>query len=357
MCNLLFRAQSNSSQSQPAIVEPKEALEKQFPDYFTEGRFITRISYIDFIDQALDKFDELGLSRNLEAYKELLRIFPPGKYHPESGPFQGAVHNAPQQLAAQRVLLKMQVNRLYPDAELESIVIKAFSKKSEVWNLVARGLYWTSKMRNVDMNPLPDTLPEEPHELAKVGLQRMLKDQESVISVSNTSTLPDSIDKTWIVHAQSSTQQKLIEQLDDNAVVCIENAGLTYIFDKFLSYYILKVYDDESAIEKRRNQPEPDYNYNTVKMSFYGKPIKEKLDERAEKHYVDDGYILAIGMTGTSSQDSLLSWLRVLEKRNPKLRKLNVLFKIERPTLELVDSSHGQSSEGTEDGKKAPMGE
>lgn len=339
---------ARSKQTLPAIVEVKATLEKQFPEYFSNGKFVNRISYVDFIDQALDKFDELGLSRNLEAYKELLRVFPPGKYHPTPGFFEGTTHNVPQQEAARRIIFKLQTNRLYPDAELESIVIRSFSKKSEVWNLVARGLYWTSKFRNVDTNPLPDVLPKEPHELAKIGIQRMLKDQESMISVSNTSILPDSIDKTWIVHAQSSVQQKIIEDLDEKAMVCIENAGLTYVFDKFLSYYALKVYDSEETIEKRAKEPKRDYNYNTVKMSFYGKPIHEKLSERANAHHVGDGHILAIGMTGTSSHDSILSWLKILEKKNPRLQKLNVLFKIERPTMELINTDQERLSKGTE---------
>lgn len=327
-------------------VNPKSIFEKEFPESYSNGRFIQRISYVDFIDQALDRFDELGLNRNLEAYKELMRVFPPEKYHP-LGNWDRGVHNAPQQLAAVRILVKLQMNRLKPDAELERIVVSAFSKRSEVWKLVARGLYWSMKFRNTDENPVPDILPKEPHKLAEIGLKRMLKDKKSVISISNTSSLPDVVDRTWIVHAQSPSQQALIEKLDSNSILYIENAGLTYVHDKFLSYFTLKVYDDEETVKRRLKAPEPDFNFNTVKMKFYGKPISEKLEELDSHHFVGDGHILAIAMTGTSSHDSVLSWLKILQNRNPRLRNLNVLFRLERPSTDIVDPSKEKASRGT----------
>jgi len=45
-------------------------------------------------------------------------------------------------------------------------------------------------------------------------------------------------------------------------------------------------------------------------------------------HEQEDGKILGVCATGTSSKDSLLSWIRLLEKNNPKLAKLPVLFRI-----------------------------
>lgn len=36
--------------------------------------------------------------------------------------------------------------------------------------------------------------------------------------------------------------------------------------------------------------------------------------------------ILAIGATGSCSKDSLLSWIRFLERKNPHLSNLSVLF-------------------------------
>lgn len=49
-------------------------------------------------------------------------------------------------------------------------------------------------------------------------------------------------------------------------------------------------------------------------------------------HQQDDGTIYAICATGTSTKDSLLSWIRLLEKDgNPKLAHLPVLFTFRTP--------------------------
>lgn len=49
-------------------------------------------------------------------------------------------------------------------------------------------------------------------------------------------------------------------------------------------------------------------------------------------HEQDDGIIYAICATGTSTKDSLLSWIRLLERdENIILAKIPVLFKFRTP--------------------------
>lgn len=49
-------------------------------------------------------------------------------------------------------------------------------------------------------------------------------------------------------------------------------------------------------------------------------------------HQQDDGTIYGICATGTSTKDSLLSWIRLLEKHgNPCLETVPVLFKFKSP--------------------------
>lgn len=315
--------------------KPKEIIQKEFPEYFSDGKFASRIGYVDFIDEALDKLDALGLNRNLEAYKEILRVFPPGRYCPKSSWDIGMFH-APQQIAAVRVIQKMEFNRVRPDKEVEEIVTAAFSRHSDVWKKIARVNYWSSKSRNFDPHPLPEEVPKELHQVAKHALMRMLDDESSVITVTSTASLPDVVDRTWIVFAQSSTQKAIISRLDKKSILYLEETGTTYVNDKYLSYFTLRVYDDEETIKQRAIIPEKDYNFNTLKMGFYGKPLKEKLKEFEEVHHIDNSYILATGFTGTSSPDSALSWLKILQRRNPNLRNLNVIFRLKRPTNDLT---------------------
>lgn len=55
--------------------------------------------------------------------------------------------------------------------------------------------------------------------------------------------------------------------------------------------------------------------------------MKEKIAIKQSIHQQDDGTIYAICATGTSTKDSLLSWVRLLEKTNPILTQKPVLFK------------------------------
>lgn len=337
---------STSNSTELIEVHPRAVFEKEFPDYYHEGKFVSRISYVDFIDEALEKMQELGLEKNLEAYKELLRVFPPGKYSPKSSWDFGMPH-APQQLAAVRVLFQMEWNGLKVDKEIEEIVVAAFSKRSQVWLKVARSMYWGMKGRNVDPNPIPEKLPEKPYDIAKAALIRTQSDLRSLITQTSTSSVPNAIDKTWIVYSQSPIQQQIIEELEDETILSIEDHGLVYISDKYLTYFVLKYSLDEKTAERKNKPPEPDFNYNTCKVQFYGKPLREKLQSLKDKHYDGSGYILSTCLTGTSSHDSVLSWLKILQKRNPKLSKLNVVFKLKRPTMDIIDLENKPTDDET----------
>lgn len=55
---------------------------------------------------------------------------------------------------------------------------------------------------------------------------------------------------------------------------------------------------------------------------------KKQIAVKRSLHEQRDGTVYAICATGTSTKDSLLSWIRILEKNgNPSLEQLPVLFK------------------------------
>ena len=314
----------------------REVIINQFPEHFQDGKFTSKLGFVQFVDEALARFKELGLERDREAYKELLRLLPPGAYHPTDKLLIMKDQYYPQQKAVTRILLHMSLNRVRIDKDFERIAVSVFSVNSEVWNRIARTNYWDMKLRNVDKYPVPEILPEEPHKLAKIGIDRMLDDELAVITTTNTAKLPDSIDKTWLVFSQSPTQKAIIDKLDDKAILYIEDGGLTWVGRSPLSYYLLKYYVDPEVVEQKMTPIEPDFDLNTIDMNIYGKQIRDKLIEQEAKHYADGAYVLSIGITGTSSQDSLSSWLKILQQRNPKLSRLNVVFKMRHQAPEIT---------------------
>ncbi|CAE1317362.1 ECSIT [Acanthosepion pharaonis] len=48
-------------------------------------------------------------------------------------------------------------------------------------------------------------------------------------------------------------------------------------------------------------------------------------------HEQSDGTVLAMCITGTASKDSLVMWIRALQRTNPKLKEIPVVFKLKTP--------------------------
>ena len=64
-----------------------------------------------------------------------------------------------------------------------------------------------------------------------------------------------------------------------------------------------------------------------IPLASFGYLEKEEaIDPTRKLHIQDDGTILAIAATGTSSQDSLISFVRILERENPRLRSIPVII-------------------------------
>lgn len=78
---------------------------------------------------------------------------------------------------------------------------------------------------------------------------------------------------------------------------------------------------------------------------------KEEMTVKKPKrsiHQQDDGTIYAICATGTSTKDSLLSWIRLLETNgNANLAHIPVLFKFSKPIDDraLVVTNNNQNNE------------
>jgi len=62
-------------------------------------------------------------------------------------------------------------------------------------------------------------------------------------------------------------------------------------------------------------------------------------------HEQDDGTVLAMCITMTSSKDSLLSWIKFLEQTNPALSEIPVVFLLRTPATQI------QTSEDVERGR------
>lgn len=188
------------------------------------------------------------------------------------------------------------------------------------------------KFKNLSPWIVPNPPPNDAFELAKLAVERMCTvDLQSKISVYQTSDVESAIDDTWIVSGQSIEQRELLSKHNKDSAVYIEGPYLIWLRNKSISYFILRGDLPESKIE-----PE-DLDYDDVSnidVPFFGfggrKPSKLALKKSI--HEQDDGIVYAICCTGSSTKDSLLSWVRLLEKDgNANLENLAILFKFKSP--------------------------
>ena len=142
-----------------------------------------RLGQAEFVYGALKKLKEYDLHKDIEVYKALMNVFPKEIMKPKNFIQYSGFHFPKQQTCALFLLNEMEYNRIWPDKEMETLVISIFSKYSYVWKKLARQLYWSSKLVNASPFLLPRVLPKDPKKLAKIAIRQMSADRRTKISV------------------------------------------------------------------------------------------------------------------------------------------------------------------------------
>ncbi|XP_023210260.1 evolutionarily conserved signaling intermediate in Toll pathway, mitochondrial-like [Centruroides sculpturatus] len=289
-----------------------------------------RRGHVEFIHAALKHMEEYGVEDDLEVYKKLLDIFPKGKYVAQNIFQTEFMHFPKHQQCAIDLLDQMERFGVMPDKEIQDMIYNTFGKYSFVHRKFARMAYWLPKFRNLSPFPLPKPLPNDVSELAKLAIERICVDLRNVISVYNTSDVKESLDKTWIISGQSPEQQKLLREHPLTQPVIVEGPYIIWLRKVSISYFIL------SADPKPIPEDEVDIDdVSNLTVGIFTPPAK-KVAPLPSIHEQEDRVIFACCATGTSSRDSLLSWIRILQKTNPILERLPITFTLKAPSKELV---------------------
>jgi len=297
-------------------------------DIFTD-KDTRRRGAVEFIYAAMRNMEAFGVHKDLGSYKKLLEVFPKGKMIPENRLQGDFFHYPKQQQCATTLLHKMELNKVIPDEEMGDIILNIFGKYATPYKRYCRMMYWMPKFKNLSPFPLPDELPNDALELAKLAIKQITCiDPITKLKIIDTMDIPDSNDITWVVSGQSVNQKELLCNLEPGTPVYVEGAFRVWLRENQVSYFILRgppipapaappVDDDDLTILSKWMDGE---------RSPAGTVIKEPT-----VHEQEDGTILAVCATGSSSRDSLLSWIRMLETENPNLANLAVLFTLTSP--------------------------
>lgn len=329
-----FKIQSDKARDKQAFLEVIERFKVANP---------SRKGHVEFITVALDHMEEYQVVSDLDVFYELMDLFPKHKMLPETL-IQAALYHFPRhQEAGLAILEKMEVGGVMPDRTIRNLVLDTFGSESHVFKKLCRLMYWVPKFKNASPYPLPKPVPRDPRLLARLAIERITGvDLETEVVDLHADDVPDSIDKTWIISGQSPKQQELLAQETGKVPLRIEGPQRVWLRDALISYFCL--------VGNPREKPEIRINTDDVsnlKLLFFGEKAEpsQDLSLLPTVHEQSDSTIFAVCSTGTSSRDSLLSWLRLLQKTNPCLETLPVVFQLLAPTNALTTIGKGSTNE------------
>ncbi|XP_044726966.1 evolutionarily conserved signaling intermediate in Toll pathway, mitochondrial [Chrysoperla carnea] len=335
--SIVFKNEKKSLALRDSFADAKDKSKETYLDLIRifEGKDKLRRGHVEFIATALKHMQDFGVHKDLEAYKKLISVLPKGKFIPQNIFQAEFMHYPKQQQIAIDLLEQMENNGVIPDVELEAILLNIFGHRGYPLRKYWRMMYWMPKFKNLSPWPIPNPVPNDTLELARIALTRMTSvDLQTQIIEYNSADVEDSIDKTWILSAQSPKQKELIKECKITESIYVEGPFNLWLRNASVNYFVLRA-------EPKKILPQEEENVDDVsnlRIPIYEKP--KKVSVIPSIHEQDDGIYLAICATGTSSQDSLLSWIRLMEKDgNPALGKIPVVFTLRHPERELTVSN------------------
>ncbi|XP_006875206.1 PREDICTED: evolutionarily conserved signaling intermediate in Toll pathway, mitochondrial isoform X3 [Chrysochloris asiatica] len=166
---------------------------------------VRKRGHVDFIYLALSKMRQYGVERDLAVYNLLLDIFPKEVFRPRGIIQRIFVHYPRQQECGIAVLEQMEKHGLMPNKETEFLLIQIFGHKSYPMLKFLRMKLWFSRFKNINPFPVPRDLPQDPVDLAKLGLRHMEPDLSARVTIYQ---MPLSKDAT---EAAEPTQPHIVE--------------------------------------------------------------------------------------------------------------------------------------------------
>lgn len=296
---------------------------------------VYRRGHVEFIYSALKHMKEFGVERDLDVYRALIDVLPPGKFVPTNLLQAEFMHYPKQQQCIIDLLSQMEENHVMPDFDMEDQLVAIFGRRGFPVRRYWRMMYWMPKWKYASPYPLPEPLPRDPYELAKIAIERISNvDPTTQVTIYHSADIKDAVDDTWIISAQSTVQKHLLSENDPKEPIFVEGPFPVFLRGNYINYFVLRgkarPFDDSFD--------DPD-NVETIKSSFVNRrpPVKSALKVVPTVHEQDDGVIYALCATGTSSKDSLLSWIRHLEiDGNPVLAQLSVVFTLRSSSKEIA---------------------
>ena len=181
-----------------------------------------RRGHLDFIDSSLKWMEIAGLGKDLPTYNLLLDVFPRDRFRNRT--LMDAIwpRPYPQIDAALRVLQKMEDNGIRPDYTTYSLMLEVFGHASLPVQKCRRIAYWFDRFENIDPYRLPQPIPNDPCELARLTLRR-ISSLGSELKLVHLTSDDDDDGTAFVISSQAQWQR---EQLTGFASTSWEGSPL-----------------------------------------------------------------------------------------------------------------------------------
>lgn len=128
-----------------------------------------------------------------------------------------------------------------PDFEMQDMLLNIFGRRGHPVLKYWRMMYWMPKFKNASPWLLPNPVPNDALDLARLAVERMCTvDLQSKISIFNTKDVESSIDDTWIVSGMSPEQSELLRKHDVKVPLHIEGPFIIWLRDRSVNYFTLR---------------------------------------------------------------------------------------------------------------------
>lgn len=130
----------------------------------------------------------------------------------------------------------------------------------------------------------------------------------------------------------SPAQQDMISEHPKSEALFVEGAFRLWLHDKQVNYYVLR----GGAIPRPPPPQGDDDDVTKLKNWALGEVDPNWCVKIPNVHQQEDASIFGCCATGTSSKDSLLSWIRFLQLENMDLENVPILFNLTSPLGEVI---------------------
>ncbi|KAM7365902.1 hypothetical protein PAMP_015382 [Pampus punctatissimus] len=296
-------------------------------------RDIRRRGHIEFIYTALKKMPEFGVERDLTIYNKLLDVFPKEVFVPRNFIQRMFNHYPRQQECGVQLLEQMENYGIMPNMETKVLLVQIFGEKGHPMRKYQRIMYWFPKFKHINPFPIPQQLPEDPVDLARLSLTRIANDLDAKVSIyqmpcTDITESGEQITLPHIVGIQSPSQMELLAKHNLNRPVFVEGPFPLWLRKTCVHYYILRA--DPTPPDEQVEEP-----YDPERCLDYPLQLDLDLDrdlgdiESFDVEDLDEGPVFAMCMTSQGDQATLNQWISGLQQTNPILGQVPTLFRLD----------------------------